>query len=89
MVTLIRQNYQMTLPASIRRQLGLKIGDVIEAVVKENQIILTPKKTIDADQAYFWTKEWQEGEHQASEDIRKGRVKKFKTMKSLIEELEQ
>jgi AbrB family looped-hinge helix DNA binding protein len=89
MVTLIRQNYQITLPASIRRQLGLKIGDVIEALVKENQIILTPKKTIDADQAYFWTKEWQEGEHQASEDIRKGRVKKFKTMKSLIEELDQ
>lgn len=89
MVTLIRQNYQITLPASIRRQLGLKVGDVIEALVKEDQIILTPKKTIDAGQAYFWTKEWQEGEHQASEDIRKGRVKKFKTMKSLIAELDQ
>ena len=44
---------------------------------------------VDIDQTYFWTKEWQEGERQASEDIRRGRLKKFKTMKSLIEELDE
>lgn len=32
---------------------------------------------IPKDQAWFWTKEWQEGEKEAEEDIKAGRVKKF------------
>ena len=89
MVTLIRQNYQITLPALIRRKLGLKVGDVVETHLRGSQIVLVPKKVIDMDQAYFWTKEWQEAERRATEDVHKGRVKKFKTMKSLVEDLDQ
>ena len=37
------------------------------------------KKKIPKSQAYFWTKEWQEGERRADEDIKAGRVKKFKS----------
>jgi len=29
---------------------------------------------IDPDQVYFWTKEWQEGEKRADEDIKEGRL---------------
>ena len=29
---------------------------------------------IDREQAYFWTKEWQEAEKEASEDIKQGRM---------------
>jgi len=40
-------------------------------------------------QAYFWTKEWQEAEREASEDIRAGRVKTFDTTEELIKELDK
>ncbi len=40
-------------------------------------------------QAYFWTKEWQEGEKQADEDIKAGRVKTFATAEELIKYLEK
>lgn len=46
-----------------------------------------PTKLIDSSQAYFWTKEWQEGEREAEEDIRKGRVKVSKSVKELIKDL--
>ena len=49
---------------------------------------LLPKKLIDKSQAYFWTKEWQEAEKEASEDIEAGRVKAFDTAEELLEDLE-
>jgi len=39
-------------------------------------------------QAYFWTKEWQNGEKQADEDIKAGRVKKFKSAAEAVKYLE-
>lgn len=38
-------------------------------------------------QSYFWTKEWQTGEREADEQIRKGRVKKCKSVKELMDDL--
>jgi hypothetical protein len=43
---------------------------------------------IDADQAYFWSKEWQSAEKEAQQDIKTGKVKKFKSAKQLIKELD-
>jgi len=42
---------------------------------------------MDRSQAYFRTKEWQEAEREASEDIKAGRVKSFDTVKALFEDL--
>jgi hypothetical protein len=39
------------------------------------------------DQAYFWTKDWQEGEKEADEDIKRKRVKDFKNAKGVIKHL--
>ena len=41
------------------------------------------------NQDYFWTKEWQAAEKEASEDIKAGRVKTFDTVDELIEDLNQ
>ena len=35
------------------------------------------KKAEDQEQAWFWTKRWQQGEKEAEADIRAGRVKIF------------
>jgi AbrB family looped-hinge helix DNA binding protein len=85
----IRENGQITLPSSIRRKSNLKTSDLLEATVNEDgAICLTPKLAIDRSQAYFWTKRWQEGEKEAEEDIRAGRVKKFDNVDDLIDDLE-
>jgi AbrB family looped-hinge helix DNA binding protein len=85
----IRENGQITLPTSIRRQTNLKAGDLLEVTVNtDGTICLTPKVAIDRSQAYFWTRRWQEGEREAEEDIRAGRVKKFENVNDLIDDLE-
>ncbi len=89
MVTQIRRNFQITLPAIIRKRLGLKIGDLVETTVKEGKIILIPKKTIDAEQSWFWSKDWQEAEKEADADLKTGKVKKFKTVEDLIKNLDK
>ena len=39
------------------------------------------------NQDYYWTREWQEGEREADEDIEAGLVKHFSSVSSLIAEL--
>ena len=54
----------------------------------DGSIRLTPQVAIDRSQAYFWTKRWQDGENQAEEDIRSGRVQKFDNVDDLVADLE-
>lgn len=56
---------------------------------RNGSIVLTPCLTIPASQAYFWTKRWQEGERQASEDLKHGRYKDFDNVEDLILELRE
>ena len=84
----VTRHGQVTLPASVRRELGIEEGDLVEVVVEDDKAVLLPKKLIDKSQAYFWTKEWQEAEKEASEDIKAGRVTAFDTAEELLEDLE-
>ena len=74
------------IPKSIRKALNIQPGDVLEFTVEGEKVVITPMKTVPADQAWFWTKEWQEGEKEATEDIKKGQVKKFSSMDKLLED---
>ena len=89
MVLQIRRNFQVTLPSNLRKRLRLSVGDVLETEIREGKIILVPKKMIDAEQSWFWSKQWQEGEKEAQEDIKQGRVKKFKNVQEVIEDLDK
>ncbi len=85
----VRSNGQITLPASVRRQANLKEGDLLEITVEpDGALRLIPKIAIDRDQAYFWTRRWQEGERQAEEDLHAGRVRDFESMDDLLRDLE-
>ena len=89
MIAQIRQNYQITLPAEIRKRFGLKIGDLVEIAVRGYRLILTPKRAVDLDQAWFWTKEWQEAEREVDSDIKGKRVKKARSVEELLRELKR
>ena len=58
----IKEKYQVTLPASIRRKAGLAVGDLLEASVEGKKITLTPKSVVDRELAL------------ALEDVKQGRI---------------
>lgn len=76
----VREKYQLTIPESIRERIPLEIGERVEIDVKDGQIVIRPVIEIPRDQAWFWTKEWQEGVKKAKEDYRKGKAKSFKSL---------
>ncbi len=80
----VRKKAQVTLPQSLRQALNIEEGDFLDAMVKDGEIVLRVKKLVDKDQAWFWTKRWQEGEKRADEDIRAGRVHSFPNAKEAI-----
>jgi len=87
--TKVTRHGQITLPASVRRRLGIEEGDLVEIEVEDERAVLMPKKLVDKNQAYFWTKKWQEGEREADEDIKTGRVKTFDSVDELIRDLDK
>lgn len=73
----VKTKYQVTLPTAIREQVGLDIGDVLEAKVEGGKITLTPKTLVD--------KRLVEG----LEDIKHGRTYgPFDTAEEMIDSLE-
>ena len=42
---------------------------------------------IPRDQAWFWTKEWQEKEREADVDIAEGKVRDFESLEALMKDL--
>ncbi len=85
----VTRHGQITLPASVRKRLQIEEGDLVEIKVMDEKAILEPKRLVNKSQAYFWTKEWQEAEKEASEDIRAGRVKTFDSVEDLIKDLDE
>jgi AbrB family looped-hinge helix DNA binding protein len=84
----VTRHGQITLPASVRKRLGIEEGDLVEIEVLDETAMLIPKKLVDKSQAYFWTPKWQEAEREASEDIKAGRVKTFDSADELIKDLD-
>ena len=84
----VTRHGQITIPAALRKQVGIEEGDLVELLVKEDHIVLMPKKLIDKSQAYFWTKEWQEAERQAQADIEAGRIQEFASVDELFADLD-
>src|SRR5437899_8283587 len=75
--TTLRAKGQLTLPEEIRSAAHLEEGDLLEAEITADGILLRPQKVIDATQAWFWTPEWQAGEREADTDLAAGRAETF------------
>jgi AbrB family looped-hinge helix DNA binding protein len=82
--TTLRAKGQLTLPDDIRRAARLETGDLLEAELTADGILLRPQKLIDSTQAWFWTPEWQAGEREADADRSAGRVKEFGSGDELV-----
>ena len=83
----IQKNKNITLPVWLINKFHVMMGDYIRIEETQSGILLKPAKLIDPSQAYFWTKEWQEREKEVDGQIRKGKVKKAKSVEQLIKDL--
>jgi AbrB family looped-hinge helix DNA binding protein len=73
-ITRISPKRQITIPKEAFERLHLEVGDFLEVNVIEEGLLIIPKKLISKDQAWFWTKEWQEKEKIADEAIDRGEL---------------
>jgi AbrB family looped-hinge helix DNA binding protein len=83
----LREKAQITLPSKIRKALGIKEGDYLEAEVEGNKIVLIPKILVDKAKAVTLSKKGEEMLKEALEDVKKGKVKEFKNVQELIDDL--
>jgi len=67
---------QVRIPKEVMERLSISTGDYLDFEFVDDKLVVKAKKLIDADQAWFWTKEWQEAEKIAEGDIKKGKVSK-------------
>ncbi|MBU0666354.1 MAG: AbrB/MazE/SpoVT family DNA-binding domain-containing protein [Nanoarchaeota archaeon] len=83
-LTKINERGQLTIPAELRKVLHCEPGDYVEVVMDKDVLKVIPKMVINKDQAWFWTKEWQEGEREADRDLKAGKMSgSFKTANEL------
>jgi AbrB family looped-hinge helix DNA binding protein len=87
--TTVRAKGQITLPEDVRRAAHLQEGDLLDAEITEEGILLRPQKLIDATQAWFWTADWQSGERDAEADRAAEKIDTFASGEELIDSLRQ
>src|ERR1700730_17994289 len=75
--TTLRAKGQVTLPDEIRKAAHLEEGDLLEAELTADGILLRPQKLIDATQAWFWSPAGQAGEREADADRAAGSIESF------------
>jgi AbrB family looped-hinge helix DNA binding protein len=77
----VREKYQVTIPEEVRGKIPLKVGERVEVTARGTEIIIRPIVEIPRDQAWFWSKEWQEQIAQSIKDLERGKMKVFKSVK--------
>ena len=85
----ITEKGQVTIPADVRRAVQLEEGDPIEVEVVEDGILLRPQKVIDAAQAWFWSRAWQERVARSVEQIEAGEGERFETDEDFLVALDE
>ena len=90
-ITKITKSGQTTVPATIRRAFNLSEGDMIEWIlttVKDSLVVLvSPKKTHDAADEIYWSKQHQILINKALAEVEAGRTASFDSVEELIASL--
>lgn len=85
--TTLRAKGQLTLPEEIRTAARLEEGDLLDAEITVDGILLRPQKLIDATQAWFWEPSWQAAERDADADRRAGHIESFASGEAFVAQL--
>ena len=85
----IQRNFQVTIPAAIRKKAKIKEGDLVDFEVTPEGVLIKPQETIDRSQAWFWSAGWQEEEKKVQEGIKKGKLKRSSGVEEFLAELDK
>jgi AbrB family looped-hinge helix DNA binding protein len=77
----VREKYQVTIPEEVRGKIPLKVGERVEVTARGSEIVIRPIVEIPRDQAWFWSKQWQDQVSQSLKDLKKGKIRVFKSVK--------
>ena len=77
----VREKYQVTIPEEVRGKIPLKVGERVEVTARGTEIVIRPVVEVPRDQAWYWSKEWQDQVSQSVKDLEKGKMKVFKSVK--------
>jgi AbrB family looped-hinge helix DNA binding protein len=85
----VRDRGTITLPSAVRKAAKLdRPGSQVDVRLREDGVIeLTPVITIPADQAWYWTEEWQAGEREVDEEIARGEERTFESAEEFVAHL--
>lgn len=83
----VRRKNQVTLPKGLAAQLHIQEGDLLEYIIEDGRIIITPKVLIPKEQAWFWSQEWQQGERDVQRELEEKGVGRAYTANELLKEL--
>lgn len=86
----IRTKCQVTIPMQVREALRVGEDDQLEFTIDEQGTVTVRGWTaIPADQAWFWTPEWQAGEREADAQIAAGRGTRQHSLEDFLAELDK
>ena len=83
----VREKAQIIISSKIRKALGIKEGNYLEAEVEDNKIVLIPKVLVGKTKTVTLSKKGEEMLKEALKDVKKGRIKEFKSVEELIDNL--
>ena len=83
----LEKKLRLNFPAKSAKPWAFKEGDYLEAEVEDNKIVLIPKILIDKAEVVTLSKKGEEMLKEALEDVKKGKVKEFKNVEELIDDL--
>jgi antitoxin PrlF len=82
----LRDRGQITLPAAVRDALDAHTGDeIVFSVLEDGTVVLTTGQLVPKSQAWFWTREWQAGEHQATKELADGNGEIFQQPEDMFD----
>ena len=86
----VRGRGEIVLPADLRRRHHLDHpGAQVEVVERDDGVIeLRPQIPVPADQAWFWTREWQHGERRVDSHVKAGQVAVSADVDEFVRDLE-
>jgi AbrB family looped-hinge helix DNA binding protein len=73
-VTRVRNKGQVTIPSDVREAAHIEEGTVVEfSVADDGAVVMRPKALVAAEDAWFFSAGWQEGEREARAEAAAGK----------------
>jgi len=86
----LRKKGQLTLPPRVRAALHVQDGDEVEFTISPaGDVVLRGMTTIPTDQKWFWARDWQAGEREASGLIAAGQTTVHGSTEDFLEHLDR